>query len=232
MHPDALIAIAASRQSRQLTEEIFGGEIGWLPWQRPGYDLGLKLGALARSQPDLKGVVLEAHGLFTWGDTAKDCYENTLRIIQRATTWLAERSAAPAFGGQALKPLPVEGRNRLIAALAPVLRGKISATELKIGHFDASPAVLEFVCSAKLAELAALGTSCPDHFLRTKIRPLVLPFDPSNPDLDRLLGSLDAEIDAYRKDYAQYYQRCKRSNSPPMRDPNPVVYLIPGVGML
>ena len=232
MHPDAVIAIAASRQSRKLTAEIFGGEIGWLPWQRPGYDLGLKLGALARSQPNLKGVVLEAHGLFTWGDTAKDCYSNTLSIIQRATTWLSKRSVAPAFGGQAHEPLPAEERNRLVAALAPVLRGKISATELKIGHFDASPTVLEFVCSAKLVELAALGTSCPDHFLRTKIRPLVLPFDPSRPDIEQLLGSLDGGIDAYRKDYAQYYQRCKRPNSPPMRDPNPVVYLIPGVGML
>lgn len=232
MHPDAVIAIAASRDSRKLTAEVFGGEIGWLPWQRPGYDLGLKLGALARAQPRLKGVVLEAHGLFTWADTSKECYENTLRIIERATTWLDSRNTAPAFGGPAYKPLPVGERNRLIAALAPVLRGKISSTEMKVGHFDASPAVLEFVCSAKLRELAALGTSCPDHFLRTKIRPLVLPFDPSRPDLARLLGELDTAIEAYRADYAQYYQRCRRSNSPPMRDPNPVVYLIPGVGML
>lgn len=232
MHPDAVIAIAASRHSKRITAEVFGDEIGWLPWQRPGYDLGLKLGELARSQPHLKGVVLEAHGLFTWADTSKECYENTLRIIQRATTWLENHNKAPAFGGPACNPLPVAERKRLIAALAPVIRGKISANLPKVGHFDGSPAVLEFVCSARLQELAALGTSCPDHFLRTKIRPLVLSFDPAHPDITRLVGELDTVLEGYRKDYAHYYQRCKRAHSPPMRDPNPVVYLIPGVGML
>lgn len=232
MHPDAVIAIAASRHSKKITAEVFGDEIGWLPWQRPGYDLGLKLGELARSQPHMKGVVLEAHGLFTWADTSKECYEHTLRIIQRATTWLENHSKAPAFGGPACNPLPVAERKRLIAALAPVIRGKISANSPKVGHFDGSSSVLEFVCSARLQELAALGTSCPDHFLRTKIRPLVLSFDPANPDITRLVGELDRVLEGYRKDYAQYYQRCKRAHSPPMRDSNPVVYLIPGVGML
>lgn len=232
MHPDAVIAIAASRRSRELTANIFGGEIGWLPWQRPGYDLGLKLGELACSQPKLKGVVLEAHGLFTWAETAKECYENTLRIIGRATEWLAEHNTAAAFGGPASQALATAEQDALVAALAPVLRGKISVGEPKVGHFDRSPAVLEFVCSARLRELAQLGTSCPDHFLRTKIRPLVLPFDPSRPDLERLIAELDPALEAYRADYEQYYQRCKRPNSPAMRDPNPVVYLIPGVGML
>ncbi|MGH8295630.1 MAG: bifunctional rhamnulose-1-phosphate aldolase/short-chain dehydrogenase [Steroidobacteraceae bacterium] len=232
MHPDAVIAIAASRASRELTAEIFGGEIGWLPWQRPGFDLGLKLEALARSQPRLKGIVLEAHGLFTWGDSSKECYENTLRIIQRATEWLAERNTSPAFGGAVCEPLAAAEREAIAAAIAPVLRGKVSSGELKVGHFDSSAAVLEFVCSARLRELARLGTSCPDHFLRTKIRPLVLPFDPARPDLAKLIEALDPALEAYRADYSQYYERCKRANSPAMRDPNPVVYLIPGAGML
>lgn len=232
MHPDALIAIAASRRSRERTAEIFGGEIGWLAWQRPGYDLGLKLGDLARAQPALTGVVLEGHGLFTWGQSSKECYETTLRIIGRATEWLGERNTAPAFGGAVCEALPAREREGLVAAIAPALRGKISSGELKVGHFDASDAVLEFVCSARLTELARLGTSCPDHFLRTKIRPLVLPFDPARRDGPKLLGELDGALAAYRAEYAQYYERCKRPDSPPMRDPNPVVYLIPGVGML
>ena len=232
MHPDAVIAIAASRSSKSLTASVFGGEIGWLPWQRPGFDLGLKLEALAKAQPHLKGILLEAHGLFTWGDTAKDCYETTLRIIQKATDWLSERNNGPAFGGPARESLPEKERNAVAAAIAPSLRGKISGDELKVGHFDSSPAVLEFVCSASLMPLATLGTSCPDHFLRTKIRPLILDFNPAKPDVDALLGSLDESLAAYRREYEAYYQRCKRATSPPMRDPNAVVYLIPGVGML
>ena len=232
MHPDAVIAIAASRSSESLTAGIFGGEIGWLPWQRPGFDLGLKLEALARSQPHLKGILLEAHGLFTWGDTAKDCYETTLRIVQLADDWLTERNTGPAFGGPVRNSLPEAERNAVAAAIAPGLRGKISAGELKVGHFDSSPTVLEFVCSARLTELATLGTSCPDHFLRTKIRPLILDFGLAKPDVDALQGRLDEALAEYRKEYAAYYQRCRRATSPPMRDPNPVVYLIPGVGML
>jgi rhamnulose-1-phosphate aldolase/alcohol dehydrogenase len=232
MHPDAVIAIAASRSSESMTANAFGGEIGWLPWQRPGFDLGLKLEALAKAQPHLTGILLEAHGLFTWGNTAKDCYETTLRIIQRATDWLAERNTAPAFGGPACEPLPEAERNAIVTAVAPSLRGKISTGELKVGHFDSSPAVLEFVCSARLSELATLGTSCPDHFLRTKIRPLLLNIDPAKPVIGALLDSLDEALAEYRAGYAAYYERCKRPTSPPMRDPNAVVYLIPGVGML
>ena len=232
MHPDALIAIAASRRSRELTEEIFAGEIGWLPWQRPGYDLGLRLGELARSQPRLKGAALEAHGLFTWAESSKACYENTLRVIRRATEWLAAHPAAAPFGGARCRALDERQRHELIAAFAPQLRGRISAEQLKVGHFDDSPEVLEFVCSARLRELAHLGTSCPDHFLRTKIRPLVLAFDPAKPDVAGLVGSLDEALAAYRHEYTQYYERCRRPSSPAMRDPNAVVYLIPGVGML
>jgi rhamnulose-1-phosphate aldolase/alcohol dehydrogenase len=232
MHPDAVIAIAASRSCESITASVFEGEIGWLPWQRPGFDLGLKLEALAKSKPRLKGILLEAHGLFTWGDSAKECYETTLRTVQKATDWLADKNTAPAFGGPACAPLPEPERNAIAGALAPSLRGIISGTELKVGHFDSSAAVLEFVCSTRLTELATLGTSCPDHFLRTKIRPQILNFDPAKPDVDALLASLDAALADYRQGYTAYYERCKRPTSPPMRDPNAVVYLIPSVGML
>jgi len=232
MHPDAVIAIAACKNSKLLTARIFEGELGWLPWQRPGYDLGLKLEKMVREQPALKGIVLEGHGLFTWGDSAKECYENTLNVIRRADAWLNANSKTPAFGGTRHAALPPAERAALAARLMPVLRGKISKTEYKLGHFDDSAAVLEFVCSRDLAPLAALGTSCPDHFLRTKIRPLVLDFSPEAPDFAALEASLDAALEAYRQDYAAYYRRCARPNSPAMRDPNPVIYLIPGVGML
>lgn len=232
MHPDAVIAIAASRRSRELTAQVFGDEIGWLPWQRPGYDLGLKLGELAHSRPQLKGVVLEAHGLFTWGESSKACYENTLGVIRLATDWLAAHNVTTPFGDAACQAINERERNALIRSVAPELRGRISVGGLKVGHFDDSPAVLEFVCSERLRELAHLGTSCPDHFLRTKIRPLILPFDPHEPDVGGLLASLDDALRGYRTEYAQYYERCKRPASPAMRDPNPVICLIPGVGML
>jgi rhamnulose-1-phosphate aldolase/alcohol dehydrogenase len=232
MHPDSVIAIAACKNSEALTQKIFEGELGWLPWQRPGYDLGLKLETISKGQPNLKGIVLEGHGLFTWGDSAKECYETTLTMIKRAEEWLAQNIQQPVFGGQKVRPLASEARAALAAVLMPLLRGKISKDEFKLGHFDDSDVVLEFVCSADLAPLAELGTSCPDHFLRTKIRPLVLDFDPSEPDFDRLVDSLDAALDGYRADYTAYYERCKRANSPKVRDANPIIYLIPGVGML
>ncbi|MFJ2987495.1 bifunctional rhamnulose-1-phosphate aldolase/short-chain dehydrogenase [Collimonas sp. NPDC087041] len=232
MHPDAVIAIAACANSEALTHKVFEGDLGWLPWQRPGYDLGLKLEALSKAQPQLKGIVLEGHGLFTWGDTAKSCYETTLAIIKRAEDWLTANSRQPAFGGGKAEPLAAPERAALAARLMPLLRGKISKDEYKLGHFDDSAAVLEFVCSADLLPLAALGTSCPDHFLRTKIRPLVLDFDPAKQDFERLIAGLDDALVAYRADYIAYYERCKRDNSPAVRDANPIIYLIPGVGML
>ncbi|MCV2367239.1 bifunctional rhamnulose-1-phosphate aldolase/short-chain dehydrogenase [Roseateles oligotrophus] len=232
MHPDAIIAIAACANSKTLTQTIFGGKLGWLPWQRPGYDLGLKLEALSCDQPKLDGIILEGHGLFTWGDTAKSCYETTLAMIRLAEEWLHENSKQPAFGGPKSTVLAADVRAELAARLMPVLRGKISQDEIKLGHFDDSAAVLEFVCSQDLTALAALGTSCPDHFLRTKIRPLVLELDPAAPDFDALLAGLDAQLTAYRADYTAYYERCKRANSPAVRDANPIIYLIPGIGML
>jgi len=231
MHPDAIIAIAASKNSRELTKEVFGDEIGWLPWRRPGFQLGLDLGAYAAAHPNSKGVVLESHGLFTWADDAKECYELTLDIINRAIVWFDAKTAGkPAFGGEATASLDAAARRAIAARLMPEIRGKIGVTERKLGHFDDQPAVLEFVNSRDLHPLAALGTSCPDHFLRTKIRPLVLDVDAANPEA--AVEALDAALEAYRTDYARYYNACKHDNSPAMRDPNPVIFLIPGVGML
>jgi rhamnulose-1-phosphate aldolase/alcohol dehydrogenase len=233
MHPDAIIAIAASKNSRELTKEIFGDEIGWLPWRRPGFQLGLDLEAFARANPNARGVVLESHGLFTWADNAKDCYELTLRIINQAIKWFAEKTAGkPAFGGAVASSLSRDERRKIAARLMPEIRGKIGQAERKLGHFDDQDAVLEFVNSANLKPLAQLGSSCPDHFLRTKIRPLVLDFDSKAPDVDAVLANLEAALEAYRADYTRYYEQCKHPNSPKMRDPNPVIFLIPGVGML
>ncbi len=233
MHPDAVIAIAAARNSKELTQQIYGGEIGWLPWKRPGYELGLWLEKFCLENPDAKGVVLESHGLFTWADDAKDCYELTLAVIQKAQDWFAEKTAGkPAFGGARHDSLAPEARRAVAAKLMPAIRGMVSGNQHMIGHFDDQPAVLEFVNSADLEPLAALGTSCPDHFLRTKIRPLVVAFDPATANVDAVLAGLPAQVAAYREDYAAYYARCKHDNSPAMRDPNAVVYLVPGVGMI
>ncbi len=233
MHPDAIIAIAASKNSRELTREIFGEDIGWLPWRRPGFQLGLDLGAYVAAHPNAKGVVLESHGLFTWANEAKACYELTLEIINKAIVWFDQKSAGKsAFGGQATQSLEPSQRRAIAARLMPEIRGKIGLSERKLGHFDDQPAVLEFVNSNELHPLAALGTSCPDHFLRTKIRPLVLDFNPAQPDAEAVVASLEGALEAYRADYARYYNDCRHANSPAMRDPNPVIFLIPGVGML
>ncbi|MBM3603404.1 MAG: bifunctional rhamnulose-1-phosphate aldolase/short-chain dehydrogenase [Alphaproteobacteria bacterium] len=233
VHSDAIIAIAASVNSRELTAEIFGNDIGWLPWKRPGYELGLWLEKLATENPQMRGAVLESHGLFTWADDAKDCYLTTLEIINKAAAWLEDKTGGqPAFGGAKVPMLEPAARRDIAARLMPVIRGLISKDRHKVGHFDDQPAVLEFVGSNALETLAPMGTSCPDHFLRTKIRPLVVDFDPANPDLDATIAGLGKAVAAYRDDYAAYYDRCKKPDSPALRDPNAVVYLVPGVGML
>jgi rhamnulose-1-phosphate aldolase/alcohol dehydrogenase len=231
VHADAVIAIAASEDAERLTKEVFGGKIGFLPWQRPGFDLGLKLGEMATRHPDYIGVVLGGHGLFTWAGNSKACYETTLRVIQQAADWLAAHETKPPFGGAKVQAASAERRRAVAAKLMPLIRGKISGDERKIGHFTDAPEVLEFVNSHALTKLAPLGTSCPDHFLRTKIRPLVLPYDPARDNLDEVIAELDKSLADYRRDYAAYYERCKHANSPAMRDPNAVVYLVPGVGM-
>lgn len=233
VHADAIIAIAASKDSKELTQEIFGNRIGWLPWKRPGYELGLWLENFCLENPDADGVVLESHGLFTWADTAKDCYDTTIDVINRATEWLHERTKnVTVFGGEKNISLGAEERRKVAARLMPAIRGFVSGNQHMVGHFNDSPAVLEFVNAKNMRPLAAMGTSCPDHFLRTKIRPLVVNLDPENGNLDEVLEGLPAQIEAYREDYTAYYERCKHDNSPALRDPNAVVYLVPGVGMI
>ncbi|GAB5447559.1 bifunctional rhamnulose-1-phosphate aldolase/short-chain dehydrogenase [Gymnodinialimonas sp.] len=233
MHPDAIIAIAAAADSKALTAEIFGDDIGWLPWKRPGYELGLWLEDFCLKNPDAKGVVLESHGLFTWDDDAEACYRLTVDVIQKAMDWFAEKTRGlPAFGGAVHESLPAADRRAVAARLMPAIRGMVSGQQHMVGHFEDSDTVLEFVNARDMEALAALGTSCPDHFLRTKIRPLVVGFNPAAPDVDAVLDGLPAQVAAYRDAYAAYYDRCKHDNSPALRDPNAVVYLIPGVGMI
>ena len=233
LHPDAIIAIAASKNSQELTQEIFGGEIGWLPWKKPGYELGLWLENFCKKNPDAKGVVLESHGLFTWADDAKECYELSLEIIQKATDWFEAKTAeVAAFGGAVHESLAPAQRRAIAARLMPAIRGLVSGKQHMVGHFDDSDGVLEFVNAKDMRPLAALGTSCPDHFLRTKIRPLVVDFDPAENNIDAVLDGLPEQVAAYRDDYAAYYERCKRDDSPAIRDPNAVVYLVPGIGMI
>ena len=233
VHADAIIAIAASANSQELTREIFGDRIGWLPWKRPGFELGLWLEKFCRENPEADGVVLESHGLFTWADTAKDCYDTTIDVINRATEWLDERtSGTPAFGGARHAALDATARRDVAARLMPAIRGFVSGNQHMVGHFNDDPAVLEFVNAQNMEDLAALGTSCPDHFLRTKIRPLVVDFDPARGNLDEVLKGLPTQIEAYREDYTAYYERCRHDDSPALRDPNAVVYLVPGVGMI
>jgi len=228
MHPDAIIAIACANNSEALCSEIFNGRLGWLPWQRPGFDLGLKLGDLAAANPALEGVILQGHGLFTWSNASESCYRTTLEIIQMAVDWLAAHDTGTAFGKKIeIKSYDTAARRAIAAQLMPAIRGKINNNVSKVGCFNDSQPVLDFVNSARLSELAAMGTSCPDHFLRTKIRPLVLDIDASAD-----MGiALDEQLDDYRDDYANYYDRCRRETSPEIRDAHAVVYLVPGVGM-
>jgi rhamnulose-1-phosphate aldolase/alcohol dehydrogenase len=225
VHPDAVIAVAASKNAEELTREIFGSEMGFLPWQRPGFDLGLKLGKMAREHREYIGVVLGGHGLFTWANAAKDCYLTTLRIINKAAEWLEAHRKKPAFGGTREKHLDAQTRRKIATRLMPEIRGRVSRDEYKAGHFTDAPEVLEFVNSNALDTLAPLGTSCPDHFLRTKIRPLIV-----QPEADAVM--LDRLVESYRSEYAAYYERCKHTNSPAVRDPNAVIYLVPGAGMI
>ena len=229
LHPDAAISLAAAKDGAKITEELFNGEIGWVGWQRPGFDLGLQLrtclNQAAAKGIKLKGIMLGSHGLFTWGDTAYESYVNTLDVIEKCAEYL-ESNYENVFGGQKIESLSSEERINKAAKIAPILRGYCSSYRKMLGHFTDDTRVLEFINSNDLAELAPLGTSCPDHFLRTKIAPLVL-----NPAKLEEEGYLDNIFSEYREGYKQYYESCKHPNSPAMRDPNPVVILYPGVGM-
>ncbi|GAB3844092.1 bifunctional rhamnulose-1-phosphate aldolase/short-chain dehydrogenase [Hymenobacter terrigena] len=234
LHPDALIAIAASKDGEQIMHDIWGDTMGWLPWQKPGFDLGLQLEKIVADNPGLRGVILGGHGLFTWGDTSYESYLNTLEVIEQAATYLEANygKKAPVFGGvKREQTLDAAGRRNAAAAVMPVLRGLASSQRRMLGHYTDDARVLEFVNSHDLARLAAKGTSCPDHFLRTKIRPLVLDADVMQGDAASVKTYLESQFEAYRADYAAYYERSKHPNSPAMRDANPVIILWPGVGL-
>ncbi len=235
LHPDALIAVAAAKDSEKVTKEIWGDTMGWVPWQRPGFDLGLQLEKCLNDNPGIRGIVLGSHGLFTWGDTSYECYMNSLEVIEMASAYIAKKiiEKGSVFGGQKVQSLPKEVRLDKASQLMPLLRGLCSSENRMIGHFTDSDVVLEYINSNDLSRLAPMGTSCPDHFLRTKIQPLVLEIDP-NGDLGNtksVLEQLEPAFEAYRQEYKDYYETCKRDNSPAMRDPNPVIIILPGVGM-
>ena len=232
VHADAIIAIAAARQGERLTRDIFGGALGWVPWQRPGFDLGLSVGRMAADNPALEGLVLGGHGLITWGPSSRACYETTLRIIQRAADWLDDHTRREAFGSSVHPDLPADDRHRLLALVAPILRGLVSQRSAKVMHYVDAPVVLDFAGSRRAEEIARLGTTCPDHFLRTRVRPLFVPFAPAREDGAALLERLPALVEQYRAEYTAYYDRCRHEDSPAMRDPSPVIVLIPGLGLL
>ncbi|MFL5809937.1 MAG: bifunctional aldolase/short-chain dehydrogenase [Flavisolibacter sp.] len=235
LHPDAAIAIAAAKDGKRITEELFKGIIGWVEWQRPGFDLGLKLKECVDKNPGIRGIMLGSHGLFTWGDTAYECYINSLEVIECCAGYIENhQNKQPAiFGGEKVQSLPKEKRLSQAVSLAPVLRGICSSHTRMIGHFTDDERVLQFVNSKDLDRLAPMGTSCPDHFLRTKISPLVLNLetDEDLSDAGSVKKKLELQFRSYREMYQEYYNKCRRDHSPPLRDPNPVVILYPGVGM-
>jgi len=239
MHPNSAIAIAACEDSKNLTQEIFGDEIGWVPWLRPGFELGLMMQREAEANPNLKGLIMGQHGLINWADDDKQCYELTLELIDKAARYIESKDkGAQTFGGEKYSALSVGDRNDILFSLLPWLRGQVSQQNKFVGTVETRDAILRFVNSNDAARLAELGTSCPDHFLRTKIKPLYVDWSPKlateeDPQgLQALKKLLTDGLEQYRKDYAAYYEACKHDNSPAMRDPNPTVILIPGIGMI
>jgi rhamnulose-1-phosphate aldolase/alcohol dehydrogenase len=232
LHPDSGIALATAADGEQLTKECFGGRVVWVPWRRPGFQLGLDIAAVQRDNPQAIGCVLGGHGITAWGDSSEQCEARSLEIIRTAETFLAERGVAEPFGAvvPGCQPLPLEERHARAAALAPVVRGLASTDRPHVGHFTDTEGVLDFCSREKLLPLAALGTSCPDHFLRTKVRPLVLDL-PATAPLDDVIARLRELHGAYRADYAAYYQRHAVPDTPAMRGADPAIVLVPGVGM-
>ena len=237
LHPNAIIAIAASSHGEKLTREIFGGQMAYVPWMRPGFELGLAMQELAKRNPPLRAIMMGQHGFISWADDDKECYTATLGFIEQASAYLEARyqakgGDAAAFGGAQCQSLDAAKRREVLAGILPWLRGQVSHERRFIGTVQDDQQILRFVNSKDAPRLAALGTSCPDHFLRTKIKPLYVDWNPQAEDAAALKPKLAAGLAAYRRDYAAYYARCKHANSPAMRDPNPTVVLIPGVGMV
>ena len=235
LHPDAAIAIAAAKDGKRITAELFDNTIGWVDWRKPGFELGLELKACLDSNPGIRGIMLGSHGLFTWGDTAYESYVNTLEVVEKCAEYIEEsvRKNGSVFGGKKIEGLAEQQRKEQAARIAPVLRGLCSSERSMIGHFTDDTRVLEFINSNDLDRLAPMGTSCPDHFLRTKISPLILNLKPEADlnNVEELRAQIEPLFEAYRKMYAEYYTSCKHSNSPAIRDSNPVIILYPGVGL-
>jgi len=233
MHPISAIAIAASKDQQGLTQEVFGGEVGWVPWQRPGFDLGLVMSEELKKNPNLKGLIMGQHGLINWADDDKACYELTLTLIERAARYIEQHDKGDlTFGGQKYQSLDEKARDEILIKLLPFLRGKVSQKKRFIGTVHITENVLQFVNSVDAPRLTEIGTSCPDHFLRTKIKPLHVDWDPQKESEESLLEKIEAGLVKYRSDYTAYYEACKHPNSPAMRDPNPTVILIPGLGLI
>lgn len=237
MHPNAIIAIAASKNCEKLTKEIFGGEMDYVPWMRPGFELGLAMQEVEKANPKVQAIMMGQHGFISWDDDDKKCYQLTLDLIERAANYIEEKYAAKggdttAFGGAQYESLPEAKRREILAAVLPWLRGRISHQQRFIGTIQDDEKALRFVNSKDAPRLSELGTSCPDHFLRTKIKPLYVAWNPQKDDLGKLKELISKGLEQYRKDYAAYYEACKRPTSPAMRNPNPTVFLIPGLGMI
>jgi rhamnulose-1-phosphate aldolase/alcohol dehydrogenase len=237
MHPNAIIAIAASANCEKLTREIFAGKMAYVPWMRPGFELGLAMQKIAREQPGVRAIMMGQHGFISWADDDKQCYTDTLDFIEQAAAYIESKYAAKggdaaAFGGAKYRTLDAAKRRSVLAGILPWLRGQVSKEKRFIGTVQEDDKILRFVNSKDAARLAELGTSCPDHFLRTKIKPLYVDWNPQAEDGAALKAKLAAGLEAYRRDYASYYAKCKHANSPAMRDPNPTVVLIPGVGLI
>ncbi|WP_112225538.1 bifunctional aldolase/short-chain dehydrogenase [Lentzea atacamensis] len=230
LHPDAGIALATAADGEALVKACFGDRVVWVPWRRPGFQLGLDIAAVKRDNPQAIGVILGGHGITAWGATSEECEANSLEIINTAQRYLDEHGRAEPFGPVVHEPLPEEERRLRAAELAPVIRGLASTDSPQVGHFTDSDVVLDFLARERHPELAALGTSCPDHFLRTKVRPLVVDLPPTAP-LEDVVARLEQLHEAYREDYKSYYERHAEPDSPPMRGADPAVVLVPGIGM-
>ncbi|URN04960.1 bifunctional aldolase/short-chain dehydrogenase [Actinomadura madurae] len=230
LHPDSGIAIATAADGEELTRRIFGDRVAWVPWRRPGFQLGLDIAGIKRASPRAIGVILGGHGITAWGETSEECKANSLDIIRTAEAYIAEHGKAEPFGEVIHPALPQDERHARAAALFPMIRGLASTDRPQVGHFTDGEAVLDFVSRAEHPRLAALGTSCPDHFLRTKVRPMVLDLPPDAP-LDDVKARLKELHAAYREEYAAYYDRHATAGSPAMRGADPAIVLVPGVGM-
>jgi rhamnulose-1-phosphate aldolase/alcohol dehydrogenase len=230
LHPDAGIAFAAAADGEALTRDCFGDRVAWVPWRRPGFQLGLDIAAIGRENPRAIGVILGGHGITAWGETSDRCEAHSLEIIATAQKYLDQHGHHRPFGPKIFDTLPAADRRQRAACLAPVLRGLASSDQRQVGHFTDADPVLDFLAREKHPALAALGTSCPDHFLRTKIRPLVLDLAPDGP-LEAAVDRLRELHAAYRTDYREYYERYADADSPPMRGADPAIVLVPGVGM-